>query len=313
MNIFQYIQASIDHLDRCEDAMVVLAVPGRAPVLAVIDGMGGHQHRKANGKLITGAEAATLAREALIETLVEVPEDVSAAPNEIAEQRLLAAVTAAHRRIYTELNEEENLPDYRRVGAVLTVALVCENGSQLLVSQVGDTRAYLVRDDGLTQLCPDEDNVAFMVRQGMINTDDAAQVTALINDYDGYNEPKPEGEISIGGGSYELTQAWRWFMVGNTSLSIPGSNVVMSAIGIDRELAPPVTGRFPIEKGTVLMMCTDGVHKNLSEPEMHKFLHAHAPSADRATLLGEAAFARSRDRANRRSARDDITVIVAQF
>ncbi|HEX2906697.1 MAG TPA: hypothetical protein VHO69_07550, partial [Phototrophicaceae bacterium] len=58
MMIYQYTQASIDHPDRCEDAVLVSQAPGYAPVFVVIDGMGGHQHQLADGEMLTGREAA---------------------------------------------------------------------------------------------------------------------------------------------------------------------------------------------------------------------------------------------------------------
>jgi serine/threonine protein phosphatase PrpC len=313
MQIQHYIQASVDHLDRSEDAILITAVPGCAPAFAVIDGMGGHQHRTAEGALVTGAEAAQAVRAALLDKLADLPAEVSADEGGDGEARLLAAFEAAHGRLYEGLNQGESLPDHRRVGAVLTAALICEGGGRALIGQVGDTRAYLHNGEGLHQLSPDEDNIAFLIRAGVVSAEDGARVAAIINDYDGLHDPKPEGEMVINGQAHRLEEAWRWFLVGNIAMSIPGANVVMNALGIDPEPPRPAMVRAVLAPGATLLLCTDGVHKNLSVPEIRKYLEAGAPNADHARLLGEMAFARSRDRANRRSARDDISAIVAHF
>lgn len=311
MIVHHYIQASVDHLDRCEDAVVILAVPEHAPVFAVIDGMGGHQHRRATGSLVSGREAASMAREALIEILADLPADADSAPGGATEKKLLDAMAQAHDRIYSILNGGDSLPDHHRVGAVLTVAIVCENGKRVLAGQVGDTRCYIQSGDKLTQLIADEDNVEFLVKAGIISAEDGERVARVMNLYDGVNDPKVEGAIKISDQTYELDQAWRWFLFGNHSLAIPGANVVMRAIGIDNEVPPPVLSRADLKEGDSVILCTDGIYKNLSEPEMLTYLKA-TNHVDRAALLGEAAFARSRDITNRRSTKDDIAVVVGR-
>lgn len=312
MIVNHYLQASVEHPHRCEDAVVILAQPERAPVFAVIDGMGGHQHRRATGSLVSGREAAEMAREALIETLSDLPADIDGTGGGAAEQKLIQAIAQAHDRIYSILNGGDALPDHHRVGAVLTVALVCENGRQVLAGQVGDTRAYLLSGGALQQLIPDEDNVELMVKLGIINQEDAGRVTRVLNDYDGINDPTTAGDIEISGQSHPLNQAWRWFMVGNHALAIPGANVVMRAIGIDNDSPPPILAKAELRAGDALLLCSDGIYKNLSEPELLNYLNG-PQQTDRAARLGEGAFARSRDTVNRRSTKDDIAVVLAQF
>jgi serine/threonine protein phosphatase PrpC len=310
MKFSVYNQASIDHPERCEDAVLTFPGNGKAPVFAVIDGMGGHQHKNADGTVVTGREAAQIVRDTLIEDLEHLPADVDGSPEGEAEAHITAALKRAHERVYNELNRAEELPTINRVGAVATVVVICENGARLLAVQVGDTRGYLYSEGELIQLCPDEDNIEFLVRQNILSAEDGARLTEILNTYDGVNEPKVSGSIKIAGQPYELYLAWRWFLVGNTALNIPGANVVINALGIYPEDPVTQVSRIEVAPGDSLFLCSDGIYKNLSDTEMVNGLNSTDEAAVR---LGEAALARSKDEENRRRTPDDISAIVVHF
>src|SRR5215468_4080841 len=195
MIVQQYTHASIEHPERNEDALLILQNEGMAPVFAVIDGMGGHQHQLASGQVLTGHDASQFLAQALSETLGKLPSSIDANPGGQAEQAAIEAIRIANERLYNELNKSETLPIHHRVGAVLTIGILCENNQRLLCAQVGDTRAYLYSDEELIQLCYDEDNIEFMVSQGLISGQDGARITDVLNEYDGINPPKVEGTI----------------------------------------------------------------------------------------------------------------------
>ncbi len=311
MKVYQYEMASIDHPERCEDASMTF--PGdaeHAPVFAVIDGMGGHQRTLADGRVITGREAALVVRETLIEDLQHLPVDVSADRGGAAETRAVAALKRAHEQIRRELNEESTFPLNQRVGAVATVVVVCENGGRLLVAQVGDTRGYLVSEGELMQLCYDEDNIQYLVDQGWLSEDDGATVSGILNNYDGITEPETSGTIRIAGNPYELYIAWRWFLVGNSVLKIPAANIVIRTLGVYDDEPHPQLSRIERSPGDRLYLCSDGAYKNLSDAEM---LAGLANSDDPAKVIGETAYERSKSRENRRSTQDDISAVVVHF
>jgi serine/threonine protein phosphatase PrpC len=311
MIVQQYNQASIEHLERCEDSIVVFdGEGGFAPVFAVIDGMGGHQHQDAEGKMVTGREASQLVRGVLIEDLQHLPVDAEASPGGALETKVIEAVQRAHQELLQELNHSEKLPAHKRVGAVLTVVVVCENGKRLLVIQVGDTRAYLFTEDELIQLCADEDNIEYLEQAHIISAEDGAKIGDILNTFDGVNEPKVEGTITINGQPFELYLAWRWFLVGNSALNIPGANIVLNAVGVYPENPVPQTSRIEISEGDILLMASDGIYKNLTDAEMMAGLKT---DGDAAAELGEAALARSKDENNRRRTPDDISAIVVKF
>lgn len=311
MNVLEFMRASVDHPERCEDA--VMSFPnteGRAPVFAMIDGMGGHQRTTDEGELISGQNAALLVRETLIEDLQHLPADVSAEPGGIAEQKALAALQRAHDQIFSQLNLSGKLPLNQRVGAVATVVIVCENGARLLTAQVGDTRAYLLSEGELIQLCYDEDNIEYLVSQGQLSAEDGDRITHILNTFDGVTEPQTEGVVTINGDPYELYLAWRWFVVGNTALKIPASNIVIKCLGIVDEPLTPQRSRIEITPEDRLFMCSDGIYKNLTIAEMTDALLTQENPAE---SMGEAAYKRSQSNENRRSTQDDISALVVRW
>lgn len=313
MIVYEFSQASTEHPDRCEDARVVFNGTNgqsRAQVFGIIDGMGGQQHKAANGNLITGQDAAQIIRDVLIEDLEHLPADIDATPGGAAEQRITAALARANQRIYHELNNGEALPTRNRVGAVSTIAVVCENRKRLLVMQVGDTRGYLYSGGELIQLCIDEDNVEYLVRQHGLSESDAERIGTILNDYDGVHEPKAEGKVTVAGQQYDLYLAWRWFLVGNSALNIPAANVVINTLGLNPNDPVPETSRIEVESGDLLCLCSDGLYKNLTDQEIIAALQS---LDDLAKALGSAALTRSQDKSNHRMNPDDITVIVVRF
>jgi serine/threonine protein phosphatase PrpC len=310
MRIDEYSRASIEHPERNEDAYLVFAGDvENAPVFAMIDGMGGHQRTREDGTIITGQDASAMVRQVLIEDLQNLPIDVSAERGGLAEQKLFAAIERANETIFMQFNDDEGAQG-KRIGAVATVVIVCENGTRLLIGQVGDTRAYLYSVGDFIQLLEDEDNVSYLVQNDIMSEEDGQRVSHILNTFDGINEPDAKGTINIFGTDYDLYMAWRWFLVGNPALHIAGANAVLSALGIDEECPYPQTSRMEVGAGDVLFLCSDGIYKNLSHSEIVARL---AGAADPAQACGEAAFARSQDTFNRRSTVDDITAVYVKF
>jgi serine/threonine protein phosphatase PrpC len=310
MIIYQYSRASVEHPERCEDTLLVVQTEGKAPIFAVIDGMGGHQHQLEDGVLLTGRDASQFLATALSEQLSNLSPDIDAEPGGEGEQMVVSAIRNANAKLYHELNQGDNLQLSQRVGAVLTVVVLCENGERLLCVQVGDTRAYLFTQNELIQICYDEDNIEYMVELGMLSASDGARISNVLNLYDGVNPPQAEGTITINGQSFELYIAWHWFIAGNSALGIPPSNVVVNALGIDSDMSNPQISRIQVANGDTLFMCSDGLYKNMNDSEIISGLQQQGDSA---TGLGEAAYQRSQDSFNRRRTVDDISALVVTF
>jgi protein phosphatase len=128
---------------RNEDAWVC-----QPPLFAVADGMGG-----ARGGEIASRVAATALGERVEGS---------------GEERVVALIQEANRQVYARAHEDE---DASGMGTTITVALV-EDGT-VAIGHVGDSRAYLIRDEKVEQLTDDHSLVAELVRSGRLSPEEA--------------------------------------------------------------------------------------------------------------------------------------------
>jgi serine/threonine protein phosphatase PrpC len=130
---------------RNEDAFVC-----EPPLFAVADGMG-------------GAQAGEVASQLAAESLRERERGNLSAPEQVAE-----LIQAANRRVYAYSSENAAA---RGMGTTMTIALA-EAGA-VVIGHVGDSRAYLLREDRLEQLTTDHSLVAELVRSGRLSPEEA--------------------------------------------------------------------------------------------------------------------------------------------
>ncbi|MDY7040147.1 MAG: protein phosphatase 2C domain-containing protein [Chloroflexota bacterium] len=149
----------------------------------VADGMGGH---------LAGEVASHWAVETLKRELAElfVPRDPRATwnlsgdewralekcgerprrlPNRVTERHLRAAVEKAN----TAVHEYARHRPAEAMGSGSTVTMAVIEGSLLLVANVGDSRAYILRDHHLQQITIDHSVVAGLVAAGRITTEES--------------------------------------------------------------------------------------------------------------------------------------------
>ncbi|MGH8919117.1 MAG: Stp1/IreP family PP2C-type Ser/Thr phosphatase, partial [Actinomycetes bacterium] len=121
------------------------------PLYAVADGMGGHA-----------------AGEVASETAVQALESAWKGSSPPTPEALAEAARAANRAVWEKAQADADL---RGMGTTLVaVALVDE---QLAVINVGDSRAYRLRQGELSQLTSDHSLVAELVAEGQIHSDEA--------------------------------------------------------------------------------------------------------------------------------------------
>jgi protein phosphatase len=134
-----------------------VAPPGT--VIAVCDGMG-------------GAAAGDIASKMALEGLEEVVR-ARAPLQEVAqtEQVLLEGVRTANQRISSHAKVH---PDKRGMGTTMTAAALF--GEQVVIVQVGDSRAYIKRGGVLQQLTMDQNVVGQMIASGRIRPEEARNV-----------------------------------------------------------------------------------------------------------------------------------------
>lgn len=131
--------------DNNEDSFLV---DERLALFAVADGLGGHQ---------AGEIASRDALEAMRAAVA------GGAP-------LNEAILAANRSVYERAAADESL----RGMATTVTAVVPAGGAAVLIGQVGDSRAYLLRDGELHRLTEDHSLVEELVREGRITPEQAA-------------------------------------------------------------------------------------------------------------------------------------------
>jgi len=119
-----------------------LRVQGGGLLLAVADGMGGEK---------AGERASAIALEALLRSIGEAPSTVA------AEDALRSAVEQANREVQAASQE----PDCEGMGATLTACLFRDGAVD--IAEVGDSRAYLLRDGRLQQLTKDQSFVQLLI------------------------------------------------------------------------------------------------------------------------------------------------------
>jgi len=133
----------------------------RGRLLIVADGMGGH----AAGEIASRLAVETLYRQYYDEDDVPLPPAI----------RLERAVTEANLSVY---EQAVTVDAQSGMGTTLVAAVVHEG--RVLIANVGDSRAYLIRDGQATQITNDHSWVAEQVKLGTI-TEDQAQTHAYRN------------------------------------------------------------------------------------------------------------------------------------
>jgi len=120
------------------------------PLFAVADGMGGARA----GEVASGLAAAAL--------------KAGGDNGGSGKERVVALIQQANRSVYERSNQDA---DVAGMGTTMTVALV--EGSEVTFGHVGDSRAYVFRDDALEQLTDDHSLVAELVRGGKLSPEEA--------------------------------------------------------------------------------------------------------------------------------------------
>jgi serine/threonine protein phosphatase PrpC len=147
---------------RNEDRFVAA---GDLRFFAVVDGMGGH----AGGELASAtiAEALTVFIRETADDSDKTPVGLDARLSALA-NRLQVAIRSANRTLATRAQADAALE-----GSGATMAAALFGDDRLAVSNVGDCRAYLLREGHLSQITRDHSVVAEQVAKGLIDSEAA--------------------------------------------------------------------------------------------------------------------------------------------
>ena len=132
---------------------------GAGPLLMVADGMGG---------AAAGEVASAMAVSAVLDALRETELTAAAADPDLFAASLKGVLEAATQRIHTHATA--NL-SHRGMGTTATVAVAV--GDTLYVAQVGDSRAYLVRNGEARQLTKDQSLIQKLIDDGELTPEEA--------------------------------------------------------------------------------------------------------------------------------------------
>jgi protein phosphatase len=131
-----------------------LMVPDRG-VYIVADGMGGH----AAGEVASEMAVRIIAREL---------GDLSSSTDSAAAERVRSSIMQANSAIFERTLSEQ---DKRGMGTTATAMVLL--GGNYLIGQVGDSRAYILRDGALTQVTKDHSYVQEQVDAGYLSPEEA--------------------------------------------------------------------------------------------------------------------------------------------
>ncbi|HEY3822377.1 MAG TPA: protein phosphatase 2C domain-containing protein [Polyangiaceae bacterium] len=131
-----------------EQKMSKFEVGQRGVLLAVSDGMGGHQ---------AGEVASALVVESLQRSMAQLP---SLVPSD-------ALLEKAAQRANRDVWKAAHFPGRERMGATLTAVYI--QGTTAHIAEVGDSRAYLVRSGKIKQVTRDQSYVQLMVDTGAMS------------------------------------------------------------------------------------------------------------------------------------------------
>jgi PPM family protein phosphatase len=121
-------------------------------LIVVSDGMGG----QLAGEVASHLTVTTL-REELMKMSRKIP----------PYDRIVQAVEQANYKVY----RESMRPEYRGMGATVTAALI--EGDKVYIAEVGDSRAYLVRNNRIKQVTTDQSLMEVLISRGLISQDEA--------------------------------------------------------------------------------------------------------------------------------------------
>lgn len=144
--------------DTNQDAYAVGELPGGVAWAVVCDGMGG-----AAGGNIASALAVKVISEKINNSYNAQMKDIS------IKNMLHSALVAANLEVFDMSLER---PELRGMGTTVVCAIVKEG--QAYIMHAGDSRAYIVSDNGLKQITMDHSMVQDLVNKGKITEEEAA-------------------------------------------------------------------------------------------------------------------------------------------
>jgi len=242
-----FVVANLSEGVRIEANGVLRFRSGRyGSLFAVADGMGG----AAAGEMASRLCVRTVYRE-----VQELIREIRQPSEGLLEEILIEAVASANSRIYDLARSNH---EFAGMGTTLTMVL--ELGGRLLIGQIGDSRAYLLRQGQIRQLTRDQSLIGQRVSEGEITEEEGRRH--------------------------------------------PERNILLQAVGV-RPAVELALKSIALQGGDVLLLCSDGLHSQMSAQEIFDVAAESAGPEDACESLIVLA--------NHRGGPDNITAVLVQF
>jgi serine/threonine protein phosphatase PrpC len=230
---------------RCENGKRFDAPLDGALLLVVCDGMGGAAAGEVASRMACDRMAAEFGKADFTNSS---PDQVTALMDH--------AVQLANSDIHAAAKADTA---QKGMGTTMTAAVVTPGS--LFVSQVGDSRAYLLRKGNLNQITKDQSLIGQLIEEGTLTEEEAEK--------------------------------------------LGGRNIVLQAVGVEESLRVD-TKYWPLLRGDVLLLCSDGLSGMVKDAQMKEILLAAGDDVGKAAenLIAEA---------NKNGGRDNVTAIVSRF
>jgi len=216
-----------------------------ALLLVVCDGMGGAAAGEVASKMACDRMAAELGK----------ADFKNASPDQVS-----ALMDQAVQLANIDIHEAAKANSAQKgMGTTMTAAVVTPG--TLFVSQVGDSRAYLLRKGNLNQLTKDQSLIGQLIEEGTLTEEEAEK--------------------------------------------LGGRNIVLQAVGVEESLRVD-TKHWPVLRGDVLLLCSDGLSGMVKDAQIKEILVAAGEDVGKSAenLVAEA---------NKNGGRDNVTAIVTRF
>lgn len=138
---------------------VIETEDGSIGIFALADGMGGHNK---------GEVASKIAVDSIIEFLKENILQKCGIKMDYLDDVIKQGYNYANKKIYTKSLEDES---FSGMGTTLVVAVVYKN--EAIIANVGDSRCYLLNEDGFTKITTDHSVVEELLNANLITKEEA--------------------------------------------------------------------------------------------------------------------------------------------
>jgi PPM family protein phosphatase len=272
-----------DHYAQNEDFAITDALTGLAVLCDGVGSvMGAAQASRAAARAVKRHWRQMLAEPAL-STLepIDAPKLAALAYQLVMEAN--QAVIALDARLLRNIEEADRPRHLAQTTIVLTLLYPQANGYLLACAHVGDSRIYLLRQNAtLQRLTIDDGYFLYLMQRNEIDEQDAARI-----DQASSADQLTETEREHFGKRNGITQA-----LGDRTVEIH-------------------VGQTEISPGDRMLLCSDGIHDNLTDEEIEKLLRQGARTTVARALVQEAQI-RSREDAEVqiRAKKDDMSAVV---